>query len=88
MRVVCIVVAKNVRIYFVYLGKVMQTVKARKVSLEKVEAALPGINASKLVTVSRAINDENNAVSTFSATAGPTHANCEYFINFICDVGR
>lgn len=68
----------------------MQTVKDRKVNLGKVETALPGINAAKLVTVSRAIHDEHKAVgvSTFGATVAPAPAavaaaNCEYFIPII-----
>lgn len=58
----------------------MQIVAAKKVNSKREETALPGLNATKLVTVSSAINDENKAMSTFSATFAPAAVKCEYFI--------
>lgn len=47
-------------------------VKEKSINLEKVEASLPGVNTTRLVTVSRAVHDDNKA------NVAPAAANCEY----------
>lgn len=62
----------------VHLGKVMQLTKDKKSNSENV----PGVFAANLVTVSRAVHDENLAAST----AARTTVNRKYFSSFACDL--
>lgn len=64
------------------LGKVVQMVKDKRGVLENVEVSVPGVDATKLVTVSRAIFDENKAVAGLNTTVASAAVDCEYFMNF------
>lgn len=58
-------------------------------NLEKIEPTLPGINAAKLVTISRAIHGESKPVgvsmqnNSTSARTESAAMNCEYFLEIL-----